>query len=160
MGVSRSEDLRKIWKQGCVAAIVPGVFRDSSRAERVYFVEEISGAANMVATCSSARTSTRSWRDGRATRLPGDAENGDRFWCCSRPPVLGDPGTPEYRLYEFERYASGSKSRGARPSADDETMATADLISEPSPRHLGASWRIGLPMSALVLSLLAVPLSL
>src|SRR4051794_3580048 len=47
---NRSEDLRRVMEsRDDVAAIVPGVFRESSRADRVFFVEEISGSENMVA---------------------------------------------------------------------------------------------------------------
>ena len=162
--VSRSEDLRKIMdSRDDVAAIVPGVFRESSRAERVYFVEEISGSENMVANVFVSSNQHRKLGVMVARRgYQETAENGDRFLVLlNGRRYEGVPGTPEYRLYEFERYAMRVEMGEARSRAPTtKTMATADLISEPSPRHLAElSWRIGLPVSALVLSLLAVPLS-
>jgi lipopolysaccharide export system permease protein len=39
-------------------------------------------------------------------------------------------------------------------------MSTLDLLRDPSSRNLGElSWRVGLPASALILCLLAIPLS-
>jgi len=41
-----------------------------------------------------------------------------------------------------------------------KTMTTLELLRDPTPRNLGElSWRVGLPASALVLCLLAIPLS-
>jgi lipopolysaccharide export system permease protein len=41
-----------------------------------------------------------------------------------------------------------------------KTMSTWELLQEPTSRNLGElSWRIGLPASALILCLLAIPLS-
>jgi lipopolysaccharide export system permease protein len=41
-----------------------------------------------------------------------------------------------------------------------KTTATPDLVSDATPRNLAElSWRLGLPVSALILSLLAIPLS-
>jgi lipopolysaccharide export system permease protein len=41
-----------------------------------------------------------------------------------------------------------------------KTTSTLDLVHEPTPGNLAElSWRVGLPVSALVLSVLAIPLS-
>src|SRR3970282_2269180 len=48
--VTTSEELRRqMDSRDDVSAISPGVFRESRQAERVYFVEEVSGTANLVA---------------------------------------------------------------------------------------------------------------
>lgn len=162
--VSRSEDLRRIMdSRDDVAAIVPGVFRESSRADRVYFVEEISGAENMVANVFVSSNQHQKLGVMVARRgFQETAENGDRFLVLlNGRRYEGTPGTPEYRLYEFERYAMRVEIGEARARAPTtKTTSTLDLISEPSSRNLAElSWRVGLPVSALVLSLLAVPLS-
>jgi lipopolysaccharide export system permease protein len=162
--VSRSEDLRRIMdSRDDVAAIVPGVFRESSRADRVYFVEEISGSENMVANVFVSSNQHQKLGVMVARRgFQETAENGDRFLVLlNGRRYEGTPGTPEYRVYEFERYAMRVEIGEARARAPTlKTLATVDLISEPSAKHLAElSWRIGLPVSALVLSLLAVPLS-
>ncbi|MGZ8263846.1 MAG: LPS export ABC transporter permease LptF [Burkholderiales bacterium] len=162
--VGRSEDLRRLMdSRDDVSAIVPGVFRESSRAERVYFVEEVSGSENMVANIFVS--SNQHQKVGVMVARRGHqetAENGDRFLVLlNGRRYEGAPGTPEYRVYEFERYAMRVEIGEARARAPTtKTTATPELFQEPTPRNLAElSWRIGLPVSALVLSLLAIPLS-
>ena len=162
--VSRSEDLRRVLEsRDDVSSIVPGVFRESSRAERVYFVEEVSDSENMVQNVFVS--SNQHQKVGVMVARRGFQEttdNGDRFLVLlNGRRYEGAPGTPEYRVYEFERYAMRVEVGEARPRAPTaKTIRTADLVREPSPRNLAElSWRLGLPVSALILALLAIPLS-
>ena len=162
--MSRSEELRRLMdNRDDVSAIVPGVFRESSRAERVYFVEEISGAENMVANVFVSSSQHQKLGVMVARRgFQEVADNGDRFLVLlNGRRYEGAPGTPEYRVYEFERYAMRIEIGAAQARAPTtKTTPTADLILDPSPRNIAElTWRTGLPLSALVLSLLAVPLS-
>lgn len=162
--VSQSEELRRIMEsREDVASIVPGVFRESSRAERVYFVEEISGSENMVANVFVSSNQHQKLGVMVANRgFQETAENGDRFLVLlNGRRYEGQPGTPEYRVYEFERYAMRVEIGEARARAPTtKTTPTLDLVRTPSPRNLAElSWRMGLPLSALLLSLFAVPLS-
>jgi len=162
--VSRSEELKRLMEsRDDASAIVPGTFRESSRAERVYFVEEVSGAENMVANVFVSSSQHQKLGVMVARRgYQETAENGDRFLVLlNGRRYEGAPGTPEYRLYEFERYAMRVEIGEARARAPTtKSMATFDLLSDRTPRSLAElSWRLGLPVSALVLSLLAIPLS-
>jgi lipopolysaccharide export system permease protein len=162
--VSQSEELRRIMDaRDEVAAIVPGVFRESNRADRVYFVEEISGSENMVANVFVSSNQHQKLGVMVANRgFQETAENGDRFLVLlNGRRYEGEPGTPEYRVYEFERYAMRVELGEARARAPTtKTSPTLDLVREPTARNLAElSWRVGLPLSALLLSLFAVPLS-
>jgi lipopolysaccharide export system permease protein len=162
--MSRSEELRRIMDtRDDVSAIVPGMFRESSRAERVFFVEEVSDSRNMVANVFVSSNQHQKLGVMVAQRgYQETAENGDRFLVLlNGRRYEGAPGTPEYRLYEFERYAMRVEAGAARVRAPTtRATATADLIRDATPRNLAElSWRVGLPISALILSLLAVPLS-
>jgi lipopolysaccharide export system permease protein len=162
--VSRSEELRRIIEsRDDASAIVPGTFRESTRAERVYFVEEVSGSANLVANVFVSSSQHQKLGVMVARRgYQETAENGDRFLVLlNGRRYEGAPGTPEYRVYEFERYAMRVEVGGTRARAPTtKTTSTHDLLLERTPRNLAElSWRIGLPVSALVLSLLAIPLS-
>ncbi|HUP94097.1 MAG TPA: LPS export ABC transporter permease LptF [Burkholderiales bacterium] len=162
--VSQSEELRRIMEaRDDVASIVPGVFRESNRADRVYFVEEISGSENMVANVFVSSNQHQKLGVMVANRgFQETAENGDRFLVLlNGRRYEGEPGTPEYRVYEFERYAMRVEIGEARARAPTtKTTPTLDLVRAPTPRNLAElSWRMGLPLSALLLSLFAVPLS-
>jgi lipopolysaccharide export system permease protein len=73
----------------------------------------------------------------------------------------GTPGTTDYKISEFERYAMRIEARDAKASAPSaKSLPTLSLLRDPTPLNLGElAWRIGLPMSALILALLAIPLS-
>ena len=162
--VSRSEDLRRVLEsRDDVSSIVPGVFRESSRAERVYFVEEVSGSENMVANIFVSSNQHQKLGVMVARRgFQETTDNGDRFLVLlNGRRYEGAPGTPEYRVYEFDRYAMRVEVGEARPRAPTaKTIPTSGLLRDATPRNLAElSWRVGLPVSALILALLAIPLS-
>ena len=161
---SRSDELRRLMdSRDDVSTIVPGMFRESNRAERVFFVEEVSDSENMVANVFVSSNQHQKLGVMVARRGHQEtAENGDRFLVLlNGRRYEGVPGTPEYRLYEFDRYAMRVELGEARPRAPTtKTTATPELVRDATPRNLAElSWRLGLPVSALILSVLAVPLS-
>jgi lipopolysaccharide export system permease protein len=163
--VSKSEEVRRrLDRRDDVTAVAPGVFRESRQAERVYFVEEVAGAENLVANVFVS--STQHGKQGvmvAARGLQETAENGDRFLVLlNGRRYEGEPGSTEYKVYEFERYAMRIETVESRaPRAPtSKAVSTFDLLREPTPPNLAElSWRLGLPAAALILSLLAIPLS-
>jgi lipopolysaccharide export system permease protein len=163
--VTNTEELRRqMDSRDDVSAVSPGVFRESRQAERVYFVEEVSGSANLVANVFVS--STQHGKQGVMVAARGfqeTAENGDRFLVLvNGRRYEGEPGSADYKIYEFQRYAMRVDTMEARaPRAPTtKSMATIDLLRDPVPANLAElSWRIGLPAAALILALLAIPLS-
>ena len=163
--VKNSEELRRrMDSRDDVAAISPGVFRESRRAERVYFVEAVSGNEDLVANVFVS--SVQHGKQGVMVAAQGfqeTAANGDRFLVLvNGRRYEGEPGEADYKVYEFERYAMRVETVESRaPRAPTtKSIATIDLLRNPTPPHQAElSWRVGLPMSALILALLAIPLS-
>jgi len=163
--VTNSEELRRrMDSRDDVSAVSPGVFRESRQAQRVYFVEEVSGSANEVANVFVS--SVQHGKQGVMVAARGfqeTAENGDRFLVLlNGRRYEGEPGAADYKIYEFERYAmrvdafAGSAAR----APTTKSLSSLELLRDPTPRNLAElSWRIGLPASALILTLLAIPLS-
>jgi lipopolysaccharide export system permease protein len=90
------------------------------------------------------------------------APNGDRFIVLENGRRYeGLPGDPEYRVTEFDRYAARIETReGEQPQLTHKTRQTWDLVVEPTSANRGELvWRIGIPISALLLAMLAVPMS-
>ena len=146
-----------------VSRIAPGVFRESSNAERVFFVEAVDGQEDVVRNVFIA--SNQRGRSGVTVSREGfieTAPNGDRFAVLLNGRQYdGVPGTGEYRVTEFDRYAARIKLREARAASQrPRTASTLELV-ESSDRELRAElmWRIGLPLVALNLALLAIPLA-
>jgi lipopolysaccharide export system permease protein len=67
----------------------------------------------------------------------------------------------DYRVMEFSRYATRVEApAGHEPAPTEKSLSTLALIRDPAAVNLGELlWRIGMPASALVLALLAIPLS-
>jgi lipopolysaccharide export system permease protein len=162
--INGEEFRRQMDSRDDVSAVTPGVFRESRQADRVYFVEEVSGSTNEVANVFVS--STQHGKQGVMVAARGFqeiAENGDRFLVLlNGRRYEGEPGAADYKIYEFERYAvrvETMESRAPRaPTA--KAVTTIGLVSDPVPANLAElSWRIGLPVSGLILGLLAIPLS-
>lgn len=161
--VQKSEELRLLMDSRDEAAtITPGVFRESRQAQRVFFVEEVSGAGNLVANVFVS--SVQHGRQGVMVARQGFQEvapNGDRFLVLiDGRRYEGEPGSAEYRLYQFERYAMRVESREAIRAPSAKMTPTPELVEKPDARNLGElARRIGMPISALILAFLAIPLS-
>jgi lipopolysaccharide export system permease protein len=162
--VQKAEEFRRqMDSRDDVAQVTPGVFHESRRADRVYLVEEVAGKSNLVANVFVS--STQHGKLGVMVARSGFQEiaaNGDRFLVLQNGRRYeGEPGSAEYKIFEFERYAMRIEVADAAARAPTtKTMPTRDLLREPTPRNLGElSWRVGLPASALILCLLAIPLS-
>jgi lipopolysaccharide export system permease protein len=159
----KAEDYRKILdSRDDASAISPGVFRESRQADRVYFVEKVSTSDNHLANVFVG--STQHGKTGVMVAQQGFQEiapNGDRFLVLMNGHRYeGEPGHADFKIYEFERYAVRIEMREAIRAPGTKNMQTLDLIEQGKPRHLGElSWRIGLPLSALLLALLAIPLA-
>jgi lipopolysaccharide export system permease protein len=90
------------------------------------------------------------------------AENGDRFLVLQHGQRYEvEPGTPEFRVMDFERYSVRIQEGVAKESEQTpKTMQIWELDAAQDPRAAGELlWRVGLPIAALMLAFLAVPLS-
>ena len=163
--VTNSEELRRrMDSRDDVSAVTPGVFRESRQAQRVYFVEEVSGSANEVANVFVS--SVQHGKQGVMVAARGFqevADNGDRFLVLlNGRRYEGEPGSADYKIYEFQRYAMRVDTIEGRAQRAPTTKAltTLELLRDPTlPNVAELSWRVGLPASALILTLLAIPLS-
>ncbi|MCK7582629.1 MAG: LptF/LptG family permease [Chromatiales bacterium] len=89
--------------------------------------------------------------------------NGDRFAVLLKGRRYeGTPGSAEYRVMEFERYAVRIETREARAVEESpKTACLTDLLRNPSDANKAELlWRLAIPLQALNLVLIAVPLVL
>lgn len=144
--------------------VAPGVFRESSGAQRVFFVEVGAGEDGRVrnvfvseqtrggelVVIVSAEGSLRSDEEGRRFVV---LDKGRRY--------DGKPGTPEYRVMEFERYEVMIEQKQAiTQQARVRALPTEVLLASADKRSLGELvGRFGMPLVALLLALMAIPLS-
>jgi len=111
-----------------------------------------------VSSVHQTRTGVSMSRSGHTETAP----SGDRFIVLEQGRRYeGAPGDEQYRITEFDRYAARIETKeGREPAVTHKSLPTLALIGNPTPVNLGELlWRIGVPVSALVLVLLAIPMS-
>jgi lipopolysaccharide export system permease protein len=129
----------------------------------VFFVESISGDSSVVqnvfvSSVHQQKSGVSMSRSGKTETAP----TGDRFIVLEDGRRYeGAPGDDEYRVMEFERYAARIETvEGSEPQLTHKNLTTWALIQDPSDANLGELlWRVGIPISAAVLALLAIPMS-
>ncbi|HUL40765.1 MAG TPA: LPS export ABC transporter permease LptF [Burkholderiales bacterium] len=146
-----------------VATPTPGIFRESKHADRVYFVGSAAGAGNTVSDIFVS--SVQHQQLGIMVAKSGYQEtrkNGDRFLVLMHGTRYeGAPGSAAYKITDFDKYEIRVEPYEANQVVPQKRGATTlELLRENTPASLAEFvWRAGLPVSALLLVLLAIPLS-
>lgn len=152
----------KLESRDDVTAATPGMFRESSQADRVYFIENVDAGSNRISNVfvqseQNGKIGTMVARQGLQETLP----NGDRFLVLlNGTRYEGKSGQRDYSVIEFEQYAIRIDSVPAKQARIGvRTMSTPELWRNPTPWNLSElEWRLGLPLSAALLAMLAIPL--
>ena len=146
-----------------VSRVAPGLFRESSGGERVFFVEALSGDEGRVRNVFAS--SMQHGRLGVMVAAQGHVEadaSGGRFVVLEHGRRYeGTPGTPSYRVMEFERYSIRMESKEVNGGErQPKTLTLPALLKDPDSKNQGELLaRISAPLLALMLALLAIPLS-
>lgn len=145
------------------ASINPGVFKESSNAERVYFVESFDELGNAVKNIFVQ--SMQHQKLGIIVANKGYREtspNGDTFLMMEQGRRYeGVPNTAEFSTTEFERYAIRVESSEIKTSLTSlQAKSSSELLQAGSVlANAELQWRFAIPISAFILCLLAIPLS-
>lgn len=159
-----AEFRERFQKREDIARVAPGRFQESSSADRVFFVEGISGDSTKVRnvfvnTVKNGQTSVVVAKEGT---IDTDG-NGDKFVVMSQGRRYdGMPDQSDFRVMEFERYGVLVSRQGGTLVGDRSARAltTKELLADPNRLNLGELlWRASLPLMCLFLMLLAIPLS-
>jgi len=159
----RLEYERQLESKDEITLLTPGLFREFRRANVVVFVESINTFDGTIRnvflhSVDEGKDSTTVARSGSLELAP----NGDRFIVLNDGRRYeGKPGTADYQVVEF-----GSLGRRIEPAelralpASSKAIPTQLLIALDSPvERAELFWRLSVPISAFVLTLLAVPLA-
>jgi len=160
--VNTAEYKQRLSARSELSQVSPGAFRESKKGQRVFFVEALGADSLLVGNVFVATV-----QDGKLGVVMSDtgyqeyAPNGDRFVVLEsgrRYEVV--PGTPEFKVMDFERYRVRMEDGEAKPAERlPRNLPLTDLLFDDSTWARGELlWRIGLPVSALILALLAIPL--
>jgi lipopolysaccharide export system permease protein len=145
-----------------VSLLAPGQFRESPASHRVFFIEKMTPDQKLVQNVFV--TSTENGKINVVVSKTGHTEvhsNGDRFVVLENGRRYdGEPGKPDFRVMEFQRYGVKIQSHQLVNTPTTTSLPTATLLREPNNTNLAEfAWRAGLPLTALNLMLLAIPLA-
>lgn len=159
----KSEYKQGLQSRSDSALIAPGLFAESSAGQRVYYVESLNPLTGVVRNVfMQARIDDQLGlvvaQEGKHTQLA----DGSRYLVFTAGRRYeGTPGQLDYRIMEFERYwmrldpvSTGERATSIRQAS------VGDLIDDPSPQaRAELLWRTGVPLSAIVLAIMGIPLS-
>jgi lipopolysaccharide export system permease protein len=154
---------RQLESRDDIAYVTPGLFREFSRANLVVFVESINPVTSTVNnvflhSVEDKQDATTVAARGKLEEMP----NGDRFLVLEHGRrYQGTPGTPDYRVVEFERLGRRIEPNEIRalPTSSKAIPTAALVATDGRVERAELFWRISVPISALMLTLLAVPLA-
>lgn len=153
----------KLESRDDVTAATPGMFRESKQADRMYFIENVDTGSGRIGNIfvqseQHGKVGTMVAQQGLQETLP----NGDRFLVLlNGTRYEGKAGQRDYNIVEFERYAIRIDTVPVKKAELHlRTMSTLALLQNLTTWNLSElQWRFGLPISAAILALLAIPLS-
>jgi len=146
-----------------LASISPGVFKESTHADRVYFVDSFNEMGSkvkriFVQSFQHQKLGVMVAQSGfRTTENNGDTflimDNGRRY--------EGTRDTPEFSVTSFERYSIRIEPNEVKHDPPTAKSIPTDQLIQSRGRENNAELqgRLGMPISAFILVLLAIPLS-
>jgi lipopolysaccharide export system permease protein len=146
-----------------ISRVSPGKFQESANGQKVFFVEGLSSDTAKVNNVFLSQNQNQ--ESGVVLAREGtvqiDARGDKLLRLYDGRRYDGMPGSPEFRIMDFERYtviiASNTKELAENKSA--RVLATAELINDPTPNNLAELlFRISAPLTCLIQMLLAIPL--
>ena len=162
--IQKGQDYRvQLKSRDELSSISPGVFKESNGGDRVYFIESFDELGNVVKNIFVQ--STQHQKTGVIVSSLGSREkvkNGDNFLVMQKGRRYeGKPNSAEISTTEFERYAIRIQAKEAVPEPyTKQAMPTKQLLQDSdSANKAELQWRLAIPISALILALLAIPLS-
>lgn len=146
-------------------SLVPGRFQKNKNTGRVTYTDEVKddGTLGLVFMADRNHSTQRlqiTVAETGSTLV--DQDKGQRFLVLEEGyRYEGEPGQSDYVEVEFKRYGSEVERRNQEIRYDKvEALPTAMLWGSDEPSHQAQlNWRLSLPVLALVVTLLAVPLS-
>jgi lipopolysaccharide export system permease protein len=165
-----SEYQQRFEQRSDLSKVSIGEFIETENGARVFFAEDPKDPEQEMGNVI-ARVIDPEWLSvitAEGARIE-DKENGDRFLVLSRGHRYDlKPGLPEFRLIDFDYYGVRLENRsGATSEEAMRRMAEAGIKARPTGQlfldntnnsRSQIMWRIALPLAALNLALLAIPL--
>jgi lipopolysaccharide export system permease protein len=154
-----------------VQTVTPGRFHSLQKDQLVFYVASLNSDRSelkhiFIADQPKGRLDQHengSMITARAGKVATDAQSGATYITLEHGRrYQGTPGEKDFSILQFEDYQRllVEDSNTSQVPLFHRTMPTLDLLKNPTPNNLAElQWRLSIPISALLLALLAVPLS-
>lgn len=158
-----AEYAERFKKREDVLKVAPGQFKESASSERIFFVEAVSDSTNTVQNVF-VNTSDKHGNTVVVAKegvIETDAKGNRYLVLKNGRRYQGMPGRADFQSMEFERYSMrvGTQANAIGADLTVGSMSTMALLEKPNPAtHAELLWRISLPVTCLLLMLLAIPL--
>ncbi len=161
--LKRTEFVERFQKREDLKRVAPGQFRESSSADRVFFVERSTAGATVVQNVfvSSNDGKGSSIVVAKEGVIETDSQGGQYLVLSNGRRYQGTPGQADFQSMEFERYKMRVATKMPVLGADTPINAlptSALLTVENQYTRAELLGRISAPIVCLVLMLLAIPL--
>lgn len=162
--INKSESYRaQLESRDDLASITPGVFKESKHTKRIFFIESFDELGEVVKNIFVQ--SAQHQQLGIIVAAHGNRlieKNGDHFLVMHNGRrYQGAQGGMEFSTTEFEHYAIRIEANEVKqPITTTQMKSTRELLrSQHAANSAELQWRLAIPISALILTLLAIPLS-
>lgn len=168
---SRDQIMAEAGKSAIIRNIMPGRFREAPGGRAVFYIKSISRDRDEAKDVFVVRQQKKNaheeqWEmvSAQSAMQSTDPKTGEAFVVINNGRrYVGNPGEPQFRIEKFKQYKFRIKQdKPAAASRDANGMSTTELfkIAHKNPEAAAElEWRLSLPLSVFLLTLLAVPLS-
>lgn len=173
IATTRNHVLDQIKNTSALESILPGSFQAVESGSKVYYVENMSKdrqqlkgifEADEIDTGDNVVPEAWNVLAANSGYVHQDAKTGDKFIIANQGfRYQGIPGDNEFRIVQFQNYGLRISSAPVLKNTDSDGITTRHLISQLSQHNVPADaelqWRLAMPLSVLLLALLALPMS-
>jgi len=154
---------RQLEQRDEVGVLAPGLFKEFKRAGLVVYVESLNPVDGRIRnvflhSVDDAKDTTTVARLGHLEEKP----NGDRFVVLENGSRYeGKPGTAEYQVISFDKLGRRIEPAEARaiPTTNKGMPLSMLVLLDGNGERAELFWRLSVPILALILTLLAIPMS-
>ncbi len=164
MASAHAKLLARARSEAEISGILPGRFRELSGGERILYVEALSpdGRTMRNVFVQVRDRETQNIAVAERAYLSLDEASADRYIVLEDGyRYTGEPGAADYIITRFEKHAVRIDESVGEPSHIKlSSLSSMELLSAGGAANLAElQWRLSLPLSVVVLGMLAVPLS-
>lgn len=158
-----AEYLRLLKGKDDISRLSPGSFIESPGSNQVFFIDKTSDKESELNTIFAQYVQGE--RTGVVVAEKGYQQigpKGEKFLVLERGRRYeGTPGALDFRIIDFERQKIRIEAREAKAEEpNSRRLSTWGLLSQPTPERIAElHWRLALPIAALILALMAIPLA-